>query len=107
MKCATHRCIILELLDKLDNGPINRAQKELHPPHTEAKELRYSYSRTQTSKSTAVTKRFTLSNMPVFLSRLFPGMVRAFTLTEETYRLDFVPQFTLSVPTHIGWFIFM
>ena len=103
MKCATHRCIILELLDKLDNGPINRAQKELHPPHTGAKEL--PYSRTQTSKSTAVTKR--LSNMPVLLSRLFPGMVRAFTLTEETYRLDFVPQFTLSVPTHIGWFIFM
>ena len=39
--------------------------------------------------------------------KLFPSMVREFTLSELIYRLDFAPEWALSNPTHVGGFIFL
>ena len=50
---------------------------------------------------------FTLPDVPSY-ARLFPGVVRAFTLTEcytVNCLLEPAPQFTLPDPTHIGGFI--
>ena len=40
-------------------------------------------------------------------TRLFHGMVHAFTLTKVIYQPEFAPQFTLLDPSHIGGFILM